>query len=182
MLNPVNAALALLLSATMAAASAQGYPVKPVRLIIPLAAGGNLDIVTRSIAQKLTEALGQQVIVENRAGVNSVIGAEYVARSPADGYTLLMMSSTFLTAPLLSRNVPFDPLRDFTGVTLIAWLPQLMVVHPSLPSASVRACTLSSAAFERFAGATGSCSRSGPAGLSSLNVSGAQASIMCHCT
>ena len=138
MLNPVNAALALLLSATMAAASAQGYPVKPVRLIIPLAAGGNLDIVTRSIAQKLTEALGQQVIVENRAGVNSVIGAEYVARSPADGYTLLMMSSTFLTAPLLSRNVPFDPLRDFTGVTLIAWLPQLMVVHPSLPSASVR--------------------------------------------
>jgi tripartite-type tricarboxylate transporter receptor subunit TctC len=119
-------------------AIAQIWPVKPVRLIVPLAAGGNLDIVTRSIAQKLTEALGQQVIVENRAGVNSVVGAEYVARAPADGYTLLMMSSTFLTTPLLSRNVPYDPLRDFTGVTLIAWLPQLMVVHPSLPSKTVR--------------------------------------------
>jgi tripartite-type tricarboxylate transporter receptor subunit TctC len=119
-------------------ACAQAWPVKPVRLIIPLAAGGNLDIVTRSIAQKLTEAFGQQVIVENRPGVNSVVGTEYVAKAPADGYTFLMMSSTYLTTPLLSRNVPYDPLRDFTGVTLIAWLPQLMVVHPSLPVKTVR--------------------------------------------
>jgi tripartite-type tricarboxylate transporter receptor subunit TctC len=130
--------VAALTGAASAGALAQAWPVKPLRLIVPLAAGGNLDIVTRSIAQKLTEALGQQVIVENRAGVNSVVGAEYVARAPADGYTLLMMSSTFLTTPLLSRNIPYDPLRDFTGVTLIAWLPQLMVVHPSLPSKTVR--------------------------------------------
>jgi tripartite-type tricarboxylate transporter receptor subunit TctC len=135
----VRAALALIVALVASAgAIAQAWPVKPVRLIVPLAAGGNLDIVTRSIAQKLTEALGQQVIVENRAGVNSVVGTEYVARAPADGYTLLLMSSTFLTTPLLSRNVPYDALRDFTGVTLIAWLPQLMVVHPSLPSKTVR--------------------------------------------
>ena len=134
----VRIAFATLFAAVTAAACAQTWPAKPVRLIIPLAAGGNLDIVTRTIAQKLTEAYGQQVIVENRAGVNSVVGTEYVAKSPADGYTFLMMSSTYLTTPLLSRNTPYDPLRDFTGVTLLAWLPQLMVVHPSLPSKSVR--------------------------------------------
>jgi len=117
---------------------AQGWPLKPVRLIIPIAAGGNLDIVTRTLAQKLTEVYGQQVIVENRPGVNSVVGTEFVARAPADGYTFLMMASTFLTTPLLARNTPYDPLRDFTGVTQLAWLPQLMVVHPSLPSKSVR--------------------------------------------
>ncbi len=132
----IVAALAVC-AVTAGAAVAQGYPLKPVRLIIPLAAGGNLDIVTRSMAQKLTESLGQQVIVENRPGVNSVVGTEYVARAPADGYTFLMMASTFLTASLLSR-VPYDPLRDFTGVSQLAWLPQLMVVHPSLPSKNVR--------------------------------------------
>ena len=134
----IVAALAGVLAVIAPFAYAQIWPLKPVRLIIPLAAGGNLDIVTRSIAQKLTEALGQPVIVENRAGVNSVVGTEFVARAPADGYTLLMMSSTFLTTPHLSRNVPYDALRDFTGVTQIAWLPQLMVVHPSLPSRSVK--------------------------------------------
>ena len=134
----VRAALMLWLAIAAAAATAQNWPVKPVRLIVPLAAGGNLDIVTRAMAQKLTEVLGQQVIVENRPGVNSVVGTEYVAKAPADGYTFLMMASTFLTTPLLSRNTPYDPLRDFTGVTLLAWLPQLMVVHPSLPAKSVK--------------------------------------------
>jgi len=134
----VRAALVAAFAAAAPAAFAQAWPLKPVRLIIPLAAGGNLDIVTRAIAQRLSEAFGQQVIVENRPGVNSVIGTEYVAKAPADGYTFLMMSSTYLTTPLLSRNVPYDPLRDFTGVTLIAWLPQLMVVHPSLPAKTVK--------------------------------------------
>jgi len=112
--------------------------VKPIRLIVPLAAGGNLDIVTRSVAQQLTEVLGQQVIVDNRPGINSVVGAEVVARSAPDGYTFLMMSSTCLTTPIPTRSTPYDPLRDFTGVTLIAWLPQVMVVHPSLPARSIR--------------------------------------------
>ena len=137
MVRGCAAGMALFLSIA-GVACAQAWPAKPVRLIVPLAAGGNLDIVTRAMAQRLSESLGQQFVVENRAGVNSVVGTEYVARAPADGYTLLMMSSTFLTAPLLSKGVPFDPLRDFTGVTLMAWLPQLMVVHPSLPAKSVR--------------------------------------------
>ena len=137
MVRGCAAGMALFLSIA-GVACAQAWPAKPVRLIVPLAAGGNLDIVTRAMAQRLSESLGQQFVVENRAGVNSVAGTEYVARAPADGYTLLMMSSTFLTAPLLSKGVPFDPLRDFTGVTLMAWLPQLMVVHPSLPAKSVR--------------------------------------------
>ena len=131
-------ALAVLLAGYASVAAAQQWPQKPVRLVIPIAAGGNLDIVTRSIAQKLTEVYGQPVIVENRPGVNSVVGTEYVAKAPADGYTFLMMASTFLTTPLLSRTTPYDPLRDFTGVTQLAWLPQLMVVHPSLPSRSVK--------------------------------------------
>ena len=134
----IVAALAVMFAVIASSACAQNWPVKPVRLIIPIAAGGNLDIVTRTVAQKLTEVYGQQVIVENRPGVNSVVGTEFVARSPADGYTFLMMASTFLTTPLLSRNTPYDPLRDFTGVTQLAWLPQLMVVHPSLPSKSVK--------------------------------------------
>ena len=133
----VRAVLVAAFALAATAVFAQNWPVKPVRLIIPLAAGGNLDIVTRAMAQKLTEALGQQVIVENRPGINSVVGTEYVARAPADGYAFLMMASTFLTAALLSR-VPYDPLRDFTGVTQLAWLPQLMVVHPSLPSKNLR--------------------------------------------
>ncbi len=137
-LRRIVTALAVLLAVYASVAAAQQWPQKPVRLVIPIAAGGNLDIVTRSIAQKLTEVYGQPVIVENRPGVNSVAGTEYVARAAADGYTFLMMASTFLTTPLLSRTTPYDPLRDFTGVTQIAWLPQLMVVHPSLPARSAK--------------------------------------------
>ena len=137
-LRRIVIALAVLLAVYASVAAAQQWPQKPVRLVIPIAAGGNLDIVTRSIAQKLTEVYGQPMIVENRPGVNSVAGTEYVARAAADGYTFLMMASTFLTTPLLSRTTPYDPLRDFTGVTQIAWLPQLMVVHPSLPARSVK--------------------------------------------
>src|SRR5258706_3827289 len=107
--------------ATLPRALAQTWPAKPVKLVVPLAAGGNMDTVTRTLAQKLTETLGQQVVVENRPGVNSVVGTEAVARAAADGYTFLMMSNTFLITPILSRSVTYDPLRHFTGVTLISW-------------------------------------------------------------
>ena len=96
-LRRIVTALAVLLAVYASVAAAQQWPQKPVRLVIPIAAGGNLDIVTRSIAQKLTEVYGQPMIVENRPGVNSVAGTEYVARAAADGYTFLMMASTFLT-------------------------------------------------------------------------------------
>ena len=130
-------AAALMLYVPFHSVFAQAWPSKPLRIVVPLAAGGNMDMVTRTIAQKLGENLGQQVVVENRPGVNSVVGTEFVARAAADGYTFLMMSNTFFITPILTPKVPFDPLRDFTGVTLIAWFPQLMVIHPSLPAKSV---------------------------------------------
>lgn len=119
-------------------AQAQSWPTKPVRLVIAVAAGGNLDILTRGLAQKLSESFGHQVIVENRPGINSILGTESVARAAPDGYTFLMMASTFVIVPSVAKNVPYDPVRDFTGVTLLGWLPQLLVAHPSLPARSVK--------------------------------------------
>ena len=119
-------------------AIAQGYPAKPLRLVAGSAAGGNLDIVARAVAHHLSEALGQRVLVENRPGANATISAQFVARSAPDGYTLLMMASTFTNSPSLVRNIPYDAVRDFTGVSLVATIPQVLVVHPSLPVKNVR--------------------------------------------
>lgn len=119
--------------------SAQNYPTRPVRLVVSVAPGGNLDMMGRATAQALTEVLGRQVIVENRPGANSTIGADNVARSAPDGYSLLMIAGTFLIGPLMMNNPPFDPLRDFTGVSQIAVLPQMLVVHPSMPLRNVQA-------------------------------------------
>src|SRR5436190_2610257 len=119
-------------------AVAQTYPSKPVRLIVPAAPGGNLDIVGRSLAQGLSEAFGNRVLVENRPGANSSIGAQYVAKSTPDGYTLLMAASTFTNAPSFTRNIPYDVVREFTGVSLVAYIPQVLVVHPSLPVKTTR--------------------------------------------
>lgn len=121
-----------------ATTNAQTFPTKPIRIVIPLAAGGNVDIVTRSIAQKLAEQLGQQVIVDNRPGGNTVIGTEFVARSAPDGYTLLAQANSFVSTPGLVAKVPYDPVRDFAGVSMIATLPQALVVHPSVPARSVK--------------------------------------------
>lgn len=119
-------------------AQAQSFPVKPVRIVIPLAAGGNVDIVTRSIGQRLAEQMGQPVIVDNRPGGNTIIGTEYVARAAPDGYTLLANANSFVSTPGLVAKVPYDPVRDFAGVSLIATLPQALVVHPSVPARSVK--------------------------------------------
>ena len=119
-------------------AAAQAYPVKPVRLIVGVQPGGNLDTVGRAVAQGLSDAFGQRVLVENRPGANAAIGAQHVAKSAPDGYTLLMMASTLTNAPSLVRNIAYDVARDFTGVSLVAYIPQVLVVHPSLPARSVR--------------------------------------------
>ena len=103
------------LSVFAGVAHGQAYPVKPVRIIVPFAPGGATDILGRLVAQKLTEGLGQQVIVENRAGGGTVIGTDIVAKSPADGYTLLMTSTSTVTNPSLLRKLPFDTLRDLTA-------------------------------------------------------------------
>jgi tripartite-type tricarboxylate transporter receptor subunit TctC len=117
---------------------AQPYPAKPVRMIVPFAAGGGTDIIARLIAQKVTDAWGQQMVVENRAGGGSVIGTEVVARSAADGYTLLLAAPPFATNAALLPRLPYDSLQDFAPVTLVATAPLIVVVHPSLPVRSIK--------------------------------------------
>ena len=120
-------------------AAAQSYPVKPIRLIVPYPPGGPTDLVGRAIGQKFTEAWGQQVVVENRAGAASAVGTEVAARAPADGYTLLLGTSAgFSINPALGGKIPYDPERDFTPISLLVINPQILVVHPSLPVTSVK--------------------------------------------
>jgi tripartite-type tricarboxylate transporter receptor subunit TctC len=118
--------------------AANAYPVKPVRLVVSVQPGGNLDLVGRAVAEKISEGIGQRMFVENRPGANSTIGLASVARSAPDGYTMVMVAQSALIAPRMMLKPPFDPLRDFAGVSLIATLPQLLVVHPSLPVKTVK--------------------------------------------
>ena len=130
---------AALLAIPAGATLAQTYPAKPVRMIVPFPAGGATDIVARLISQKLTESWGQQVIVDNRAGAGGTIGSDVAAKSPTDGYTLLMgTSSTHAIAPSLYSKLPYDPVRDFSPVTLIASATILLAVHPSVPAKNTR--------------------------------------------
>jgi len=131
-------AAALLSTAFGGIASAQSYPTRPVRIVVPLAPGGNVDLVTRNLAAKLAESLGQQVVVDNRPGGSGIIGSELVARSAPDGYTLLAAANTLVLTPGLIAKVPYDPVKDYAGVSLIAMLPQALVVHPSVPARSVK--------------------------------------------
>jgi tripartite-type tricarboxylate transporter receptor subunit TctC len=131
------AAGAVLLLAQPAAAQ-QPYPAKPVRLVVPSAPGGGTDITARVMAPKLSEFLGQQVVVENRAGAGTMIGGEVVARAAPDGYTLLMGISTLAINPAMYKKVPYDALKDFAPITQAVSLPNLLVVHPSLPVKTVK--------------------------------------------
>lgn len=121
-----------------ALAQADRYPSKTVRLIVGQSPGGATDIVARLTAQKLSENVRQSVIVENRTGAAGSIGANFVAKSAPDGYTLLVISSSYAINPSLYQNLPFDPVKDLAPVSLIAEAPFLLVVHPSLPAHSVR--------------------------------------------
>jgi len=120
------------------AALAQAFPSKPIRMIVPYAAGGATDVLARPIAQKLSELVGQPVIVENRPGANAAIGADHVARSPADGYAIFLGSVVHYMLPFFTKNVPFDPLRDFTPIAQAAVVPNMLAVNPSLPVHSVK--------------------------------------------
>jgi tripartite-type tricarboxylate transporter receptor subunit TctC len=130
--------IAWLVLCTPLLATAQAYPVKPIRMIVPYAAGGATDVLARPIAQKLSELMGQPVIVENRPGANAAIGADHVARSPADGHAILLGSIVHYMLPFFTRNVPFDPLRDFTPIAQAAVVPNMLAVNPSLPIHSVQ--------------------------------------------
>ncbi|HTD91735.1 MAG TPA: tripartite tricarboxylate transporter substrate-binding protein, partial [Burkholderiales bacterium] len=119
-------------------ASSQTYPAKPIRIIVPLAAGGPGDVLARAMGQKLSEQVGQPVVIDNRPGANTNVGSEFVAKAPADGYTLLATANPFTTNPSLYPVLPYDPIRDFAPVTLIGLTPLLLVVHPSLPVKTVK--------------------------------------------
>jgi tripartite-type tricarboxylate transporter receptor subunit TctC len=125
--------------ATSDPARAQLYPAKPIRMIVPFPAGGATDIVARLVGQKLAEAMGHQVIVDNRGGAGGTIGSDVAAKAPADGYNILVgTSSTHAIAPSLYAKLPYDPVRDFTPVTLLATATILLAVHPSVPARNVK--------------------------------------------
>jgi len=125
----------LLLMVFATCAFAQEYPAKPLRLIVPFGAGGGSDYVGRLVAQKLSDQMGQPVVVDNRPGAASLVGTELAARAPADGYTLLLADSALTINPAYYRNVKYDALRDFDPITVVAETPYLLVVNPGLPYA-----------------------------------------------
>jgi tripartite-type tricarboxylate transporter receptor subunit TctC len=132
------AAMLVLLALVPLSPSAQDYPRRPVRLIVPFPPGGGNDIVARAVAQELGKSLGQQLVVDNRAGAGGAIGAELAARSPADGYTLFLGGvGSHVVNPSLHAKLSYDPIRDFAPVTLIASAPSVLVVNPSLQATSV---------------------------------------------
>jgi len=128
------------LAAILAAgpAAAQWVPVKPVRMVVPFAAGGTIDIIGRLLSQPLSRALGQNVIVDDRPGGGTVIGVDIVARAPADGHTLLLMGPSFTINPFARSKLPYDTAQDFTGIARLAANPLLFSVHPSLPAKTPR--------------------------------------------
>ena len=145
--NPRTAVqLSLLLATILAGTLVSGlslsqtdtYPMKPLRLIVPFPPGGSTDLNARLLSPKLSEVLGQQVVVDNRSGASGIIGTELVARSAPDGYTLMMTSLTFVTSPALYSRVPYDPVSDFAPISLTSTLPSAVAVHPSVPVRSVR--------------------------------------------
>ncbi len=130
--------LGLVAALATGVAGAQPYPSKPIRMIIPAGAGGGVDTVGRVIGQRLTEALGQPVVFDNRPGAGTMIGSELTAKSPPDGYTVLMVTNSHAINASLQRNLKYDPVKDFAEVTRAAISPYLLLVHPSVPVTNVK--------------------------------------------
>ena len=132
-----------LIAATLCAASfgalhAQSYPNKPVKLIVPFAPGGFTDVVARILGQRLSTAMGQQFVIENKAGAGSIIGTDFVAKSAPDGYTLVMISTTHVISPWIYKTVPYDPLKSFVAVTKLVDSPYVLLVNPKVPARNVQ--------------------------------------------
>ena len=130
---------AVVIAALLAPAGllAQAYPAKPVRMIVGFAPGGGTDVTARAIVQQLSEGLGQRVVIDNRPGANGVVGTDIAAKSPPDGYTILMVNSGHTVNPGMYAKLPYDTLRDFAPISLVVMLSHLLVVHPSLPVKSL---------------------------------------------
>src|SRR5690348_16134912 len=132
------AAAAAFLMGSHATTQAQQYPSKPVRIISPFAPGGGNDTICRTVAQKLTESLKQQVIVESRPGANGIVGTEVTARSAPDGYTIVLVPSGHAVNVSLYRKLPYDAVRDFTPISLAGYSPLVLVMHPTVPVKNVK--------------------------------------------
>jgi len=133
-----RAAVGALLIPLCASIYGADYPQRPIRLIVPFAAGGGLEITARSIGQKLTEKRGQSIVIDNRPGAATIVGSEIAAKASPDGYTLLMITTTFAINPSLYGKLPYDPVREFAPVTQINSVPNILVVNPSIPAHTVR--------------------------------------------
>jgi len=134
----VRVLLVLALAGAAWVAQAQTYPVKPVRMIVPFAPGGNTDIIARIVVPGMSKSLGQQIIIDNRGGAGSMIGTDMAAKSPPDGYTVLMVSAAHVINPAMVKKLPFDPVRSFAAISKVADVPSALVVHPSLPVKTVK--------------------------------------------
>lgn len=119
-------------------AQAQTYPAKSLQVVVPYTPGGSIDVVTRAVARKLTEAWGRNVVVDNRAGASGMIGAEFVAKAEPDGYTLLASTSSYTGTVAVRKSLPFDPVKGFIPVAMFGRAPLILVVHPSVPARSVK--------------------------------------------
>jgi tripartite-type tricarboxylate transporter receptor subunit TctC len=134
----IVAALALSMLALSGEAWSETYPTHPIRLIVPFAAGGPTDVIARIVAQKLSETLGQQVVTENIPGAGGNTGVAMVARSPADGYTILVVSTGFIVNPSMYAKIPYDPIKEFSPITLVAASPNVVSVHPDFPAKTLK--------------------------------------------
>ncbi|MDB5772760.1 MAG: hypothetical protein JWM42_3134 [Burkholderia sp.] len=130
--------MVLSLSALSVEAQAQSYPTRSVKLIVPFAPGGFTDVVARLMGQKLSVAMGQQFIIENRPGAGSTIGTDFVAKSAPDGYTLVMVSTTHVISPWLYKNVPYDPINSFVAVSKLVDSPYVLLINPKVPANNVK--------------------------------------------
>jgi tripartite-type tricarboxylate transporter receptor subunit TctC len=133
----VTLAIALL-GFTAANVRAQTYPAKAVRMIVPFVPGGNTDIIARVFAPKMGEFLGQQIVIDNRGGAGAVIGTEIAAKSPPDGYTILMVSAAHVINPAMAKKLPYDSIKDFAPISIVADVPTAFVIHPALPVKNVK--------------------------------------------
>ena len=134
----ISLALVTMCAAHAATTAAPGYPARPVRVIVPQSAGGSTDLAARIVMQRMSEAMGQTFVVDNRPGAGSLNGTETVAKAAPDGYTLLAVAASFSINPSLHERLPFDPIRDFAPITRLAALPHILVVHPTLPVKNVK--------------------------------------------
>ncbi|MDP3797115.1 MAG: tripartite tricarboxylate transporter substrate binding protein [Polaromonas sp.] len=130
--------LGSLLAVSLSAGWAQTYPTKPVKLIVPFAPGGFTDVVARILGLRLSTAMGQQFVIENKAGAGSIIGTDFVAKSAPDGYTLVMVSTTHVISPWIYKNMPYDPIKGFTVVSKLVDSPYVLLVNPKVPARNVQ--------------------------------------------